>query len=105
MNANTSEQHRPSLDRPSLAAKSPDRYDGPMSEIGLVHIIDDDAGVRKALSSLIRSVGNDVRVYESTGEFLKSEIPAVPSCLLLDVRMPGSNGLDFQVQLQSEGIS
>lgn len=87
------------------AARGPEQYDGPMSESGLVHIIDDDAGVRKALSSLIRSVGNEVRVYESTSEFLKSELPAVPSCLLLDVRMPGSNGLDFQVLLQNEGIS
>jgi FixJ family two-component response regulator len=43
-------------------------------------------------------------VYESTSEFLKSEIPAVPSCLLLDVRMPGGNGLDFQVLLQNQGI-
>ncbi len=58
MNANTSEESRL-----NLAVRSSDRYDGPMSEIGLVHIVDDDAGVRKALSSLIRSVGNDVRVY------------------------------------------
>jgi FixJ family two-component response regulator len=101
MNTDTSEVERQGS---GIAARTPDRYDGSMSEVGLVHIIDDDAGVRKALSSLIRSVGNEVRVYESTGEFLKSEIPAVPSCLLLDVRMPGSNGLDFQVLLQNQGI-
>jgi FixJ family two-component response regulator len=101
MITDTSEVER---QRSGIAARTPDRYDGSMNEVGLVHIIDDDAGVRKALSSLIRSVGNEVRVYESTSEFLKNEIPAVPSCLLLDVRMPGSNGLDFQVLLQNQGI-
>jgi FixJ family two-component response regulator len=60
--------------------------------------------LRKALSTLIRSVGNEVRLYESTSEFLESELPDVPSCLLLDVRMPGSNGLDFQASLHQRGI-
>ncbi len=67
-----------------------------MAEAGLVHIIDDDDAVRAGLGSLVRSVGNDARLYGSTGEFLGSEIPPVPSCLLLDVRLPGTNGLDFQ---------
>ena len=55
------------------------QYSGVAGQGGKYRVVVHDAGVRKALSSLIRSVGNDVRVYESTGEFLKSEIPAVPS--------------------------
>jgi FixJ family two-component response regulator len=92
------------LQRPDVAGRSPTRYALAMSEAGLVHIVDDDAGVRKALSTLIRSVGIEVRLYESTGEFLESKLPEIPSCLLLDVRMPGSNGLDFQASLRHRGI-
>jgi FixJ family two-component response regulator len=90
--------------RSDVAAQNSTRYAPAMSEAGLVHIIDDDAGVRKALSTLIRSVGNEVRLYESTSEFLESKLPEMPSCLLLDVRMPGSNGLDFQASLHHRGI-
>jgi FixJ family two-component response regulator len=75
-----------------------------MVDAGLVHIIDDDDAVRSGLGSLVRSVGNDARLYGSTSEFLGSEIPAVPSCLLLDVRLPGTNGLDFQASLHKLGI-
>jgi FixJ family two-component response regulator len=87
-----------------VAGRSPARYAPTMSEAGLVHIVDDDAGVRKALSTLIRSVGIEVRLYESAGEFLENELPETPSCLLLDVRMPGGNGLDFQASLHHHGI-
>jgi FixJ family two-component response regulator len=58
-----------------------------MAESGLVHIIDDDDAVRGGLGSLVRSVGNDARLYGSTREFLGSELLPVPSCLLLDVRL------------------
>jgi FixJ family two-component response regulator len=75
-----------------------------MSDSGLVHIVDDDPGVRTALSSLVRSVGYSARLYESAGEFLASELPAIPSCLLLDVRLPGTNGLDLQDSLRRRGI-
>ncbi|WP_158800704.1 response regulator transcription factor [Acidisoma sp. L85] len=75
-----------------------------MAETGLVHIIDDDEAVRSALGSLVRSVGNEARLYGSASEFLGSVLPAVPSCLLLDVRLPGTNGLDFQTSLQQKGI-
>jgi FixJ family two-component response regulator len=71
---------------------------------GLVHIIDDDEAVRGGLGSLIRSVGNDARLYESTNAFLTAERPPVPSCLLLDIRLPGTNGLDFQESLHNLGI-
>lgn len=75
-----------------------------MSDAGLVHIVDDDPGVRAGLSSLVRSVGYTARLYGSAGEFLESEPPAMPSCLLLDVRLPGTNGLDLQASLRQRGI-
>jgi FixJ family two-component response regulator len=75
-----------------------------MSDAGLVHIVDDDPGVRAGLSSLVRSVGYAARLYTSAGEFLASELPAIPSCLLLDVRLPGTNGLDLQDSLRQRGI-
>jgi FixJ family two-component response regulator len=73
-------------------------------EPGLIHIVDDDEAVREALSSLVRSVGNQARVYASVDEFLATVPPDVPSCLLLDVRLPGINGLDFQSSLQRRGL-
>jgi FixJ family two-component response regulator len=75
-----------------------------MSDAGLVHIVDDDPGVRLALSSLLRSVGYSARLYESAAEFLASDFPVIPSCLLLDVRLPGTNGLDLQESLRRHGI-
>src|SRR5271156_6000578 len=80
------------------------RRDPSMSDAGLVHIVDDDPGVRAGLSSLIHAMGYAVRQYESAGEFLASELPAIPSCLLLDVRLPGTNGLDLQDSLRQRGI-
>jgi FixJ family two-component response regulator len=75
-----------------------------MAESGLVHIIDDDDAVLGGLGSLVRSVGNDARLYRSTSEFLGRELPPIASCLLLDVRLPGTNGLDFQASLLKLGI-
>ena len=81
------------------------RYVHPMDDAGLVHIVDDDAEVRGGLESLVRSVGNTVRLYASPSEFLSAELPEVRSCLLLDVRLPGTNGLDFQDALRARGIA
>lgn len=75
-----------------------------MTDAGLVHIVDDDSAVRTALSSLMRSVGYEALHYGSAAEFLQGELPPVPSCLLLDVRMPGTNGLDLQESLRKRGI-
>ena len=69
-----------------------------------VFIVDDDASVRDAVRSLLRSVGFDTEAFASAEEFLKAERPETPSCLILDVRLPGVSGLDFQEQLQSIGI-
>jgi len=65
----------------------------------MVFVVDDDASIRVALSSLIRSVGLEVELCGSTAEFLQKERPDVPSCLVLDVRLPGRSGLDFQRDL------
>ncbi len=65
----------------------------------IVFVIDDDASVRAALSSLIRSVGLRVEVFASASEFLKAKRPAGRSCLILDVRLPGVSGLEFQAEL------
>lgn len=65
----------------------------------VVYIVDDDEGVRLALSSLFRSVGLAARMFESAREFLNARFANVPSCLVLDVRLPGLSGLDLQQEL------
>ena len=62
----------------------------------MVFVIDDDAPVRESLRNLIRSVGLRVELFASAQEFLRSKRPDVPSCLVLDVRLPGLSGLDLQ---------
>ena len=69
-----------------------------------VFVIDDDPGVREALGSLLRSVGLQPHLHGSDAEFLKAARPDVPSCLVLDVRLPGQGGLDFQRELTQAGI-
>ena len=68
-------------------------------ELPVVFVIDDDASLRESLSSLFRSVGLRVVPFESTVGFLKTKLPESPSCLVLDVRLPGLGGLDFQTEL------
>jgi FixJ family two-component response regulator len=69
-----------------------------------VFVIDDDESIREALKSLIRSVGLSVETFASAREFLQSPRPDVPSCLILDVRMPGLSGLDLQRDLTEANI-
>ena len=71
---------------------------------GLVHIVDDDAPLRAAISSLLRSVGLNVADYSSVAQFLAQPRPEVASCLLLDVRLQGISGLDFQAELNRDGV-
>jgi FixJ family two-component response regulator len=70
----------------------------------LVFVVDDDAAVRQALQSLLRSVGLQVEVFGSAPEFLARKPPDVPSCLVLDVRLPDMSGLDFQAELAKSKI-
>ena len=66
-----------------------------MKADSLVVVIDDDPSVRNSLDNLMTSVGLTARTFASTAEFLAWGLPDVPSCLVLDIRMPGVNGLDF----------
>ena len=70
----------------------------------MVFVIDDDESIREALHSLIRSVGLSVATFPSAHEFLQSDRPDVPACLILDVRMPGLSGLDLQRDLTEGNI-
>lgn len=69
------------------------------SEQPVVFVIDDDALVRDAIEDLLQSVGLEVRLFASPGEFLKARRPDAPGCLVLDVRLPEQSGLDFQKHL------
>jgi FixJ family two-component response regulator len=70
----------------------------------IVFVIDDDPSVREALDSLLRSVALKVQLFGSSQEFLDAERPNAPGCIVLDVRLPGRSGLDFQHDLTSSGI-
>ena len=69
----------------------------------VVFVIDDDVSVRASLKSLFESVGLHVQLFESADAFLQSERPDLPCCLVLDVRMPGLSGLEFQSELAKAG--
>ena len=70
----------------------------------IVFVIDDDASLRQALQSLLRSVGLPIQTFASTAEFLSAKLPGAVSCLVLDVRLPGVSGLDFQSELATAKI-
>src|SRR3954468_5720734 len=70
----------------------------------IVFVVDDDPSMRKALSNLFRSVGLRAEVFGSARELLESELPEVASCLVLDIRLPGPSGLDFQTELAKANI-
>lgn len=70
-----------------------------------VFVADDDESVRRSLERLIRSVGLNVETFTSAKEFLDTDRSDEPSCLVLDVRMPGMSGLDLQGELITEGYS
>jgi len=69
-----------------------------------VFVVDGDVSIRDALRSLIRSVGLNVEFFSSPLEFLQGKRPDAPSCLVLDVRLPGKSGLDFQRELAEANI-
>jgi FixJ family two-component response regulator len=85
--------------------------EGPQSptEVGksaepVVLVLDDDKSMREGLESLLRSVGLRVKVFESAAELMRGPLPNVPSCLVLDVRLPGASGLEFQADLVAADI-
>jgi len=69
-----------------------------------VFVIDDDTSVRESLEALFRMVGHEVEAFASTADFLKSKLPEVARCLVLDIRLPGISGLDFQADLAKANI-
>jgi FixJ family two-component response regulator len=69
-----------------------------------VHIVDDDQLVRESLGDLLRSVNYQVLLYRSASEFLDAKLPDAPGCLVLDVRLPGTNGLELQAYLRRLNI-
>ena len=70
-----------------------------------VFVIDDDADMRAAVAGLLKSVGLRCETFDSAQEFLRRQLPDGPSCLVLDVRLPGTNGLDVQRELLAAGVS
>ena len=73
--------------------------------VPVVFVVDDDPAIRQALQSLIRSVGLRVETFASAQEFHARRRSDAPSCLVLDVRMPGASGLDVQRQLGEQGLT
>jgi len=71
----------------------------------IVFVIDDDESLRDTLKRLFATVGLRAETFASTADFLKRKLPAVPTCLVLDIRLPGISGLDFQAELARTGIT
>ena len=76
----------------------------PTSERAVVHVVDDDASMRGALEGLFESVGLETRIYAAAGEFLAARLADKPGCIVIDVRLPDMNGLDFHSQLIHLGV-
>ena len=70
----------------------------------IVHVVDDDPSMREALQDLFLSIGLEARTYATARDFLATALSDAPSCLVVDVRLPDMNGLDFQVQLTQAGV-
>ncbi len=81
----------------------PESSHGP-SSAKIVFVVEDDASMCRALSNLFESVGLQVEVFGSASEMLQGKLPDVASCLVLDVRLPGLSGLDFQTELAKANI-
>jgi len=76
----------------------------PTSEQAIVHVVDDDASLREALEGLFNSVGLDSQTYGAARDFLNANVADKPGCIVVDVRLPDMNGLEFQAQLIEIGI-
>lgn len=74
------------------------------SDSSIVYVIDDDQSVRDSLEDLLASVGLQAMVFSSAAEFLRAKRPDAPACIVLDIRMPGMSGLDFQDEMIRMGL-
>jgi FixJ family two-component response regulator len=87
-----------------LSASQQPGVGGEADTIGTVLIVDDDASLVDALRRLFRTVDLGVQAYRSAAELLHAKHPDTPSCILLDIRLPGPSGLDLQTELANSGI-
>jgi FixJ family two-component response regulator len=87
-----------------VTQRRPSKQIDAIPQMPIVLVVDDDQDVREALSSLFRSVGLDPKLFASTAELLQHKLPEAPCCLVLDIRLPGVSGLDFQTQLAKANI-
>lgn len=76
-----------------------------MSTSGFVHIVDDDKAVRESVGDLLQSMDYQVSLYGSAAEFLNVSLPDAPACLVLDIRLPGTSGLELQEYLKRIDVS
>jgi FixJ family two-component response regulator len=74
------------------------------NERAIVHVVDDDASMRGALENLFDSVGLGTQTYAAAGDFLATSLADRPGCIVIDIRLPDMNGLDFQAQLSRMGV-
>jgi FixJ family two-component response regulator len=97
--------HAASLDRTSGLRRSSDIAAIGSADLNRPHvlIVDDDADMRLALSELLLSVGIEATCFSSTRELMEARLPRRPGCLILDVRLPGSSGIEFQSHLAATG--
>jgi FixJ family two-component response regulator len=82
----------------------PSRQIDALSETPNVLIVDDDSSIREALGRLFRSVDLEPQLFASVAELMRQEFPDAPCCLVLDIRLPGVSGLDFQTQLAAANV-
>ena len=73
-------------------------------EKAIVHVVDDDPSMREALQDLFLSTGLETRTYATARDFLATAVSDAPGCLVIDIRLPDMNGLDFQLQLTQTGV-
>jgi FixJ family two-component response regulator len=73
-------------------------------ERALVHVVDDDVSVRGALENLFESVGLDAKTYAAARDFMAESVPDRPGCIVIDIRLPGMDGLEFQARLAQVGV-
>lgn len=76
-----------------------------MTEIRLVHVVDDDEAIRRSVAFALKTSGFQVRLYESGSDLLKSAAKLEDGCILLDIRMPGMDGLEVQEALKDRGVA
>ena len=87
-----------------MTPRSPSQPGPSGADEAVVFVVDDDDSLRRSLSNLFRSVGLRVELFGSARELLQNTFPDVPSCIVLDIRLPGISGLDFQSELARADI-